>query len=138
MMPVTRDVIADLLPLYVSGEVSADTKALVERYLQDDPDLARSVAAAKAFELPPTPGPAPSAGKAALDETRRLLKTRSSTLAMAVLFTALPFSFAFDGSRITFLLIRDQPVVGSAWLFTAAVLWGWHVHVRRRLRVSGL
>lgn len=138
MMSVTRDVIVDLLPLYVSGEVSADTKALVDRYLQDDPELARSVAAAKAFELPPTPAPAPSAEKAALDETRRLLKTRSSTLAMAVLFTALPFAFTFDGSGITFLLIRDQPVVGSAWLFTAAVLWGWHAYVRRQLRVSGL
>jgi len=138
MMPVSRDVIADLLPLYLSGEVSADTKALVERCLADDPELARSVAAAKAFELPPTPGPAPGGGKAALDQTRRLLKTRSSTLAMAVLFTALPFAFTFDGSGMTFLLIRDQPAVGSAWLFTAAVLWGWYAYVRRQLRVSGL
>ena len=32
-MDITRDVIKDLLPLYVSGEVSADTKALVEGYL---------------------------------------------------------------------------------------------------------
>lgn len=138
MMEVTRDVIGDLLPLYLGGEVSADTKALVEHYLGQDPELAQAVAAAKALKLPPTPGPAPGAEKAALDETRRLLKTRSSTMATAVLFTALPFAFTFDGSGITFLLIRDQPVVGAAWLFTAAVLWGWHAHVRRRLRVSGL
>jgi len=39
-MEVTRDVIIDLLPLYLAGEVSADTKALVEAYLEKDPRLA--------------------------------------------------------------------------------------------------
>jgi len=126
------------LPLYVSGEVTADTKALVEHYLATDPDLARAVAAARAFDLPPTTGPAPSAEKAALDSTRRMLKTRTSTLAVAILFTALPFAFAFEGSRVTFLVVRDAPVVGTIWLATAAVMWAWHGLVRRRLRVSGL
>jgi anti-sigma factor RsiW len=138
MMEVTRDVIGDLLPLYLAGEVSADTRALVEHYLSRNPDLARAVAAARALELPPTPAPAPTSEKTALDETRRLLKTRSSTLATAAFFTALPFAFTFDSSGVTFLLIRDEPVVGAAWLFTAAVLWAWHVYVRRQLRVSGL
>jgi hypothetical protein len=137
-MDVTRDVIKDLLPLYVSGEVSVDTKALVEGYLRLDPELERAVAAAKALELPKTTAPAASTAKAALDETRRLLKTRTETLVAAIVFTLLPFTFTFDGSGVTFLLIRDKPVVGSAWLFTAAVLWGWHLMVRRRLRVSGL
>jgi hypothetical protein len=137
-MDVTRDVIKDLLPLYVSGEVSVDTKALVEGYLRLDPELERAVAAAKALELPKTTAPAASTAKAALDETRRLLKTRTETLVTAIVFTLLPFTFTFDGSGVTFLLIRDKPVVGSAWLFTAAVLWGWHLMVRRRLRVSGL
>jgi hypothetical protein len=137
-MDVTRDVISDLLPLYLSGEVSADTKALVEQYLGRDADLARAVKAAQALELPATDGPVPSAEKAALDETRRLLKTRTSTLAVASFFTALPFSFTFDGSGVTFLLIRDQPVIGAAWLVTAAVMWTWHAQIRRRLRVSGL
>lgn len=137
-MEVTRDVVTDLLPLYVSGEVSTDTKALVEAYLRMDPELARAVAAARALELPAAPAPASSGEKAALDETRRLLKTRSSTLAVAILFTALPFSFAFDGSGVTFLLIRDAPVIGGAWLATAAFMWSWHALVRRRLRVSGL
>lgn len=59
-------------------------------------------------------------------------------MALGILFTALPFSFAFEGSRITFLLIRDAPVVGSAWLATAAAMWAWHFGIRRRLRVSGL
>ena len=40
-MEVTRDVILDLLPLYLSGEASADTQVLVKEYLARDPDLAR-------------------------------------------------------------------------------------------------
>ena len=36
----TRDVIVDLWPLYVSGEASADTRALVEAFLERDPEFA--------------------------------------------------------------------------------------------------
>lgn len=39
-MNITRNVILDLLPLYAAGEVSADTKALIEKYLETDPELA--------------------------------------------------------------------------------------------------
>lgn len=137
-MEITRDVIKDLLPLYISGEVSADTKTLVEAYLRLDSDLARAVAAARALELPPTPEPAPTSEKATLDQTRRLLKQKGDTLVVAILFSVLPFLFTFDSDGITFLLIRDRPVVGFAWLFTAAVLWGSHIYLRRRLRVAGL
>lgn len=38
---VTRNVILDLLPLYLAGEVSQDTQALVETYLKTDQELAR-------------------------------------------------------------------------------------------------
>jgi hypothetical protein len=137
-MEVTRDVVKDLLPLYISGEVSIDTKTLVEAYLRLDPDLARAVAAARSLELPSTPSPAPTSEKATLDETRRLLKQRSDTLVTAIIFTVLPFLFTFDSTGINFFLIRDKPVVGAAWLFTAAVLWAWHVYLRRRLAVTGL
>jgi membrane protease YdiL (CAAX protease family) len=94
------------------------------------------VAAARAFELPPTPGATDE--KAALDTTRRILKRRTETLIVAILFTLLPFTFTFDGDGMSFLLIRDKPVVGAAWLLTAAVLWACYVHIRRRLSVSGL
>ena len=86
-MDLPRDVVTDLLPLYLSGEVSDETKRLVDAYLARDADLARAVAAARAFELPGTPAPAPSAAKHALDETRRLIKRRTETLAVAILFT---------------------------------------------------
>lgn len=40
-MEITRDVILDLLPLYVAGEVSEDTRKLIEEYLETDEDLKR-------------------------------------------------------------------------------------------------
>jgi len=39
-MEITRDVILDLMPLYLADEVSEDTRALVEKYLKKDPELA--------------------------------------------------------------------------------------------------
>jgi hypothetical protein len=40
-MKVTRDVILDLWPVYEAGEASADTRALVERFLEQDLEFAR-------------------------------------------------------------------------------------------------
>jgi len=39
-MKITRNVILDLLPLYQANEVSTDTHALIEKYLETDPELA--------------------------------------------------------------------------------------------------
>ena len=38
-MEITRDVILDLMPLYLADEVSEDTKRLVKEYLEKDPEL---------------------------------------------------------------------------------------------------
>ncbi|MBN2245440.1 MAG: hypothetical protein JW755_06315 [Candidatus Aminicenantes bacterium] len=40
-MKITKNVILDLLPLYLADEVSADTRALIEEYLESDPELAK-------------------------------------------------------------------------------------------------
>ena len=140
MMEITRDVVRDLLTVYLAGEASADTRRLVEEYLQTDPGLAADVARARREPLdwPVTPAPPPSAEKQALDATRQLLKSRTSTLVIACLFTVLPLSFVFEGSRITFVVLRDAPAVAFAWWGTAAVMWAAHFWIRRRVRVSGL
>jgi len=51
-MEITRNVILDLLPLYLADEASADTKALVDRFLKDDPELADIAKESAAMELP--------------------------------------------------------------------------------------
>ena len=39
-MNVTAEIITDLLPVYLSGEASEDTRALVEAYFRDHPEFA--------------------------------------------------------------------------------------------------
>lgn len=137
-MNISRDVVRDLVVVYLSGEASADTRALVESYLKTDPELARDVEAAQGRHLELPAMPPPASEKLALDATRQQIRNRTSTLAVATIFTVLPLTFAFKGGAITFFLIRDAPVIGIAWWATAAVMWIWHVRIRRRLHVSGL
>jgi anti-sigma factor RsiW len=137
-MNISRDIVKDLIPVYLAGDASADTRALVESYLKTDPELASDVTAARGSSLGLPATAPPTAEKQTLDATRQLLKHRTSTLVVAMLFTVLPLTFAFRGTTITFFLIRDAPVIGIAWWVTAAVMWIWHVRIRRRLQVSGL
>lgn len=56
-LEVTRNVILDLLPLYLAGEVSADTTTLVENYLATDPELAAMAKQAATTRLSEVPVP---------------------------------------------------------------------------------
>jgi len=40
-MEIERNVILDLLPMYLADEVSPETRELVDKYLETDQDLAR-------------------------------------------------------------------------------------------------
>ena len=51
-MNITRNVILDLLPLYVADEVSADTRALIEKYLETDSELANVAKQLATMEKP--------------------------------------------------------------------------------------
>ena len=51
-MEITRNVILDLLPLYSANEVSADTRALVEKHLKTDSELANVAKQLEGMEKP--------------------------------------------------------------------------------------
>lgn len=51
-MKITRNVILDMLPLYIANEASEDTKALVKEYLEADPELAEVAKKLATAELP--------------------------------------------------------------------------------------
>jgi len=58
MNEITNNVILDLLPLYLAGEVSEDTAALVKKHLEADPELAETAKQmAKADSLGKVPIP---------------------------------------------------------------------------------
>lgn len=89
-MTVSRDVILDLLPLYLSDEASQDTRTLVEQHLADDADLARLAKGWKE-RLPEAPPAAvsPDAEALAYREAKRQIAQRVITLAAAIAFTIL-------------------------------------------------
>lgn len=51
-MAVSRNVILDLLPVYLAGECSEDSRGLIEEYLQSDKELAQMVDEAKKQPFP--------------------------------------------------------------------------------------
>ena len=51
-MEITKNVILDLLPLYLADEVSEDTRTLIEVYLESDEELSALVKQSAALELP--------------------------------------------------------------------------------------
>lgn len=131
-MKVTRDVILDLLPLVLAGEASDDTRALVERYLQDDPHLAQLARQAQRADLPddlsediPVNLTMEDEMKA-LNKAKRLMYQHNIFLSLAIAFT---FLFAMG---LTFLL--DENPLGPAVFFAlAAIFWTAYVLVNRKL-----
>jgi len=102
-MDVTRDVILDLLPLYLADEASADTKALVSAHLDRDPELA---ALARSWrERLPAPPPArvdPDAQAKAFHQAQRLILIRTLGLASLITFGTLAL-IALLGAMYVFL-----------------------------------
>ena len=114
-MNVTRDVVKDLLTVYLAGDASADTRALVENWLRTDPDLARLADEARRGDLPPVALPGPSAEKREVTHTRRRLKWRMVVMGAAVYFTLLPLTVVFSSKGFQGLLIEDGRNASQCW-----------------------
>ena len=139
-MKVTRDVINDLMPLYLADEASTDTRALVEEFLRQDQDLARTVDALRAKPLPELAiALRPTQEKEILIMTKRLLRLRGILLGVAIFLTMFPLSFRFDNGRVTWSFLQDVPLQGAVLVFLGAIAcWGGFLYVRRRLQGTGL
>ena len=137
---VPREVLLDLLPVYASGEASAQTRALVEAHLAKDADLARRLREARAL---PRHAPAlpPELELRALRRTRGALALQRWLFGLAITFTALTFTtrIEFQDHRITTfrLLIFEYPREFGVCLALALAFWiAYHV-LRGRLRGPG-
>ncbi len=137
-MEPTLDVMKDLMVVYVSGEASADTRALVEEYARAHPEYA---ALLKQSSVELAVGAAPTLQDSemrALKMTRQYVFLRSLFMGMGIAFTLLPLSFAFMDGKVTFLLIRDAPGLGAAFWSLAAASWVAYSVMRRAVRKAGL
>ena len=141
-MNVTREVVLDLLPVYLAGEASADTRALVEEYLKSDEDLARYVRS-RPPELTTSPTVSrlpPEAELVTLRRTRRVLALQRWLFALAILFTTVSLATRIsfdDGGHLTRvrLLFLDEPRLLLP-LALGLILWIAYFTLRRRLRAA--
>ena len=91
MENVTRDIINDLWPLYTAGEASPDSRALVEAYLREDPEYARTLAEMAAQRFPEAPALASDHELQTLTRIKRRLTGPLPLLNLALVFSCLAF-----------------------------------------------
>lgn len=135
-MNVSRDVITDLWPLYASGEASADTRALVQEFLDGDPAFAKLLHGSTddrllQHEVPLLP---PEREALALRKTKRLLHGWDWTLFLAIMFSCFAFGrivsdTSWDVSPRNFIAVAS--IAAVFWvLFLTRLVW-----IRKRVYV---
>ncbi|SPE32105.1 membrane hypothetical protein [Candidatus Sulfopaludibacter sp. SbA3] len=136
-MNISKNVIRDLLPVYVAGEASAETRALVDIALAEDEELRTEVKDLATVPSMPEPAAPPDLGIAALKRTQRLLRRRTFLVGFCYFFTTLTFAFVIRPASSQ-LCIPVYKVAATASLCLA--IGGWIEFLRNalRLRDTGL
>lgn len=103
-MNVTREVILDLIPLVLGGEASPASRALVEEYLKQNPDLADRVQVLHTEGFAPIGSSelTPDLELRSLRRTKRLLGLQRWLFGLGIALTAvsLGMRIEFRGGRI--------------------------------------
>jgi predicted anti-sigma-YlaC factor YlaD len=136
-MNVTKNVVIDLLPAYLSGEASADTRALIEEMAAREPAVARLLDAARRDEREPALRqaivPPADLERESVSRTRAALRWRGWLLALSIACALTPFAMAFDGGHVMFVMFYDKPASQVLWLLALA-FWLGYSALGRRLR----
>jgi anti-sigma factor RsiW len=137
-MSIPKEVILDLLPVYLAGEASPATRAWLEEYLAQDPELADQVRRQRteSFDqaLPPLP---PELELRALRRTRRVMALQRWLFGLGIAFSAVAFSCRISHPPFSFrLLLLDYPAQLGPCLAAGAACWTAYFMLRRRLRAT--
>jgi anti-sigma factor RsiW len=123
-MNVTRDVIYDLLPGYFAGEISPDTRALVDEFLRQDPEFRQMMERFRAVFREPRPSAAASSSgdQESFERARSWLQKRSALRGYVIAFSvATLFVLAFF-MRLTPSRPNVAPLfIAGAFALTAAI-----------------
>ena len=123
-MTVHENVVLDLLPMVRSGQASGESRALVEDYLQEHPQLAAYAAL--------LPSPDPELEMRALRRTRHAVSRSGWHKGLAICFTLLPLSFSVNDANGFRFLFADQPVLLASMALAAATFWTLDYRSSRR------
>ncbi len=131
MTVIHRNTIVDLLPAYLSGEASAETKTLIEEFAKTDSQIARLIASGgngiPKVEVPETE-------LRTLLRTRRRIRKQSWHLGLAIFFTLLIFSYQWDSETGIAWTWDFSPAVAVIFAGIAAFFWIAYFDVRRKLK----
>ncbi len=134
-MTVSRPVIVDLWPLCESGDASPETRALVDAFLKDDPELARQLHRdpLAGLEAPDVP---PDVEVMAFTRVRRRLWGYRSLLFFAMIFSCMAFGrivsdTSFDVSPRPFIAVAS--LAAAFWVAFLITLW----RMRGRILIVG-
>ena len=133
-MKVTRDVILDLLPLYLADEVSEDTRALVEQFLAHDPALAKIVEQSNFQPWDDVPVPLNKENEMKTFEKTRQLLVQQRVLMGFAIFSTLMIVAVRGGEEGIRWLWRDLPQVGWLLMFVSVVFWAAYFNVTAALK----
>jgi|ERR1700690_67016 len=111
MENITREIITDLYPLYLSGDASADTRRLVEDYLKEDSEILRTLEQSGRDPLAGQAAPSlpPDLELKTLKQLRRKLLGPMWLMRFAIMFSCLAFGrivadTSFDVSPRNFIV----------------------------------
>jgi anti-sigma factor RsiW len=143
-MEITRDIILDLLPVYLAGEASPATRALVEQFIQQDAELAqrvRQLSEQNLAALQSTPRPPPELELKSLRRTRALIGWQRWLFGLGLGFTLPLLSFEIDIEdghlrHFSFFLLRNHPLLSATALVLGAACWFAYYRIRRQLRAG--
>lgn len=140
-MKINRDVVFDLLPLYVSGEASPATRALVEEYASQDAELLQELSRLKETDplaLPILPVP-PELAMRSLRRTKTLIAWQRWLFGPAIFFTLTSLSFEINTEegriRGFHLLLWNSPLLAGSFVI-GACCWIAYFVIRHRLSLD--
>jgi hypothetical protein len=139
-MNITKEVVLDLLPLYLSGEASPASRTLVEEFLQQDPELAQRVRLAESVDQVLPSALRPELELRTLHRTRGLIGLLRWLFGFGMFFTAVAFGAEMtiaNGHVSHFrFLIQEYPGPFGVCLALALICWAAYFSLRRRLRIE--
>jgi hypothetical protein len=135
---ITKAVIDDLIPVYLAGEASPETRRLVEAWAREHPEVLKLLDSEPADPSAGGGQPPADLGLRALDHTRTLVYRRNTYLAWAAASSLAIFSFVFRGKTLAFVVFRDAPWLAWALLGVSAILYACFYHATEKLVVTGL
>ena len=139
-MNVTREVILDLLPVYLAGEASPDTRALIEEFVEQDKELAQRIRVQWADNFAKIAPAAlqPDLELRSLRRTRAIIGWQKWLFGFGISFTAIALTsqISFENGRIKdfHFLMRDFPAQFGTFALLAIACWSCYYAIRRSLR----